>query len=581
MEFVGLEMTGFDYKKLSPDVFVTELGEPTSKRGNDWRWGTKGSFSVKIDEAIWFDHETDVGGGVVDFIQRCYPGQPVGQILEEKYGIQKSDQMQLTEYNYGPGKVIREDYPTGKAIRQVGNTKAIQNIPYRYADWCDEKTIIIVEGEKCAEALWERGIPATCNAGGANKWPDGLNDYFKGREVIILPDNDDAGINHAKLVRKQLKQTAKSVKCILLDGLNDKGDVWDWFCNPNNDADKLAALTKGPETTGFGYSVLSVADLEKLPKQEWLVDGLIPKVGVGSIYGAPASFKTFLALHLGLSIASGRSIAERSVQGGKVLYSAHEGFYGIHRRLEPAIQHHSFDANGFHLTHQNKPLDLCDKSEIDALIEDGDNYALIIIDSLVQAMIDVDENSNTEVARALNVAESLAYAKQCCVLLIDHTGKETKGARGASAKLGNQDFSLSIKRHQETDRLSVKVEKQKDGQDNFTVEFQAVEKTITEDFAAIVIEELSEAPKKLSMPDLAKKLLNERQGQTIDELFAAAERYQSQNSLGTLLKHSFYDTVKRSVRNGRLIEKHNKYYCDFASIQSDDTPPSKGGGVVG
>ena len=48
MEFVGLEMTGFDYKKLSPDVFVTELGEPTSKRGNDWRWGTKGSFSVKL-----------------------------------------------------------------------------------------------------------------------------------------------------------------------------------------------------------------------------------------------------------------------------------------------------------------------------------------------------------------------------------------------------------------------------------------------------------------------------------------------------------------------------------------------------
>ena len=119
---------------------------------------------------------------------------------------------------------------------------------------------------------------------------------------------------------------------------------------------------------------------------------LFQKLALGPYMGHQQALRPFL-LFMGLSIASGRSIAERSVQGGKVLYSAHEGFYGLHRRLEPAIQHHSFDANGFHLTHQNKPLDLCDKSEIDALIEDGDNYALIIIDSLVQAMIDVDENS--------------------------------------------------------------------------------------------------------------------------------------------------------------------------------------------
>ena len=54
------------------------------------------------------------------------------------------------------------------------------------------------------------GIPATCNAGGANKWPDGLNEYFEGKEVIILPDNDEAGKNHAKLVRRKLKQSSKA-----------------------------------------------------------------------------------------------------------------------------------------------------------------------------------------------------------------------------------------------------------------------------------------------------------------------------------------------------------------------------------
>ena len=94
----------------------------------------------------------------------------------------------------------------------------------------------------------------------------------------------------------------------MLDGLPDKGDVWDWFCNPNNSTEKLRGVLDGPESQGFGYSVLSIADLARLPNQEWLVDGLIPKVGVGSIHGAPASYKTFVALHIGLSIASGRPI---------------------------------------------------------------------------------------------------------------------------------------------------------------------------------------------------------------------------------------------------------------------------------
>lgn len=160
-------------------------------------------------------------------------------------------------------------------------------------------------------------------------------------------------------------------------------------------------------------------------------------------------------MHIGLSIASGRPINGHEVKKGNVLYSAHEGFYGLSNRLEPAVSHHNFDRKGFHLTKREAPLDLCNTSEIEALIENGGAYSLIIIDSLVKAMSDVDENSNSEVARALRVAENLANEKECCVLLIDHTGKDTKGARGASAKLGNQDFSFSVKRTPETDRLTV------------------------------------------------------------------------------------------------------------------------------
>ena len=32
------------------------------------------------------------------------------------------------------------------------------------------QTIFVVEGETCADALWELGIPATTNIGGSKKW---------------------------------------------------------------------------------------------------------------------------------------------------------------------------------------------------------------------------------------------------------------------------------------------------------------------------------------------------------------------------------------------------------------------------
>ncbi len=42
------------------------------------------------------------------------------------------------------------------------------------------------------------GFVATCNAGGANKWPAELNPHFQRLAVCILPDNDEAGQSHAQ-----------------------------------------------------------------------------------------------------------------------------------------------------------------------------------------------------------------------------------------------------------------------------------------------------------------------------------------------------------------------------------------------
>ena len=42
--------------------------EPTTSKKNELRFGSKGSLSVKLNDNIWFDHETQEGGGMLDFI---------------------------------------------------------------------------------------------------------------------------------------------------------------------------------------------------------------------------------------------------------------------------------------------------------------------------------------------------------------------------------------------------------------------------------------------------------------------------------------------------------------------------------
>ena len=127
-----------------------------------------------------------------------------------------------------------------------------------------ERTVFIVEGEKDVEALRKIGITATCNAGGAGKWKPQYSQYLAGRAVVVLPDNDEAGADHAKIVATALHDIAKSVRIIDLPGLPPKGDVSDWIV-AGGTADDLAKLCLGaPEFIPSGPVAAPVE------RQAWL-----------------------------------------------------------------------------------------------------------------------------------------------------------------------------------------------------------------------------------------------------------------------------------------------------------------------
>ena len=107
----------------------------------------------------------------------------------------------------------------------------------------------IVEGEKEADLLAKLGLIAITNPGGAGKWSDEYNEYLRGRAVVILPDNDHAGEEHARQIGKALFSVAQSVKIVRLSELPEKGDVSDWLSSGGTKETLLQLVEAAPIIT--------------------------------------------------------------------------------------------------------------------------------------------------------------------------------------------------------------------------------------------------------------------------------------------------------------------------------------------
>jgi hypothetical protein len=119
--------------------------------------------------------------------------------------------------------------------------------------------IFVVEGEKDVDRLAEVGLVATTNPLGARKWRDEYSESLKGKRVVVIPDNDQAGRSHAGEVVASLMKVGVKGSILELPGLPPKGDVSDWLPKIGSpeqllelasEADKSCSQPEGPESLG-------------------------------------------------------------------------------------------------------------------------------------------------------------------------------------------------------------------------------------------------------------------------------------------------------------------------------------------
>jgi hypothetical protein len=127
----------------------------------------------------------------------------VEHVYEDENGAVESVVVRVERDN-GTKSISQKRPDPNQAGKWIRNTDGCRVIPYKLPRLIEaiasEQTIYIVEGEKCADVLWQIGIPATTNAGGACKWKAELNPHFKDADVVLVPDHDDAGFKHINQV---------------------------------------------------------------------------------------------------------------------------------------------------------------------------------------------------------------------------------------------------------------------------------------------------------------------------------------------------------------------------------------------
>ena len=110
----------------------------------------------------------------------------------------------------------QEHWGKCKPSRQIGWVVGTKDVPredipiYRYAEVrkaiAKNELIFIAEGEDNVDRLWALGFAATCNIGGSGKWRESDTRDLQGAKVVIIPDRDEPGINHAELLHQQFSE---------------------------------------------------------------------------------------------------------------------------------------------------------------------------------------------------------------------------------------------------------------------------------------------------------------------------------------------------------------------------------------
>lgn len=547
-------------------------GEPNKQLStkDELRFGAHGSISVDVKTGQFYDHEQKEGGGVLWAVERmtgktAAGGHAVEWMRQNGFDIEDDrppaprqqqarldaagnwlpqrvpDHGRLTatyDYRDAAGDLVYQvcrydweapSHPKGRektfvqrrpdAGKRNGWSYSVRDVaplPYRLPELLDDIrggfTVFMPEGEKKVDMLRELGVPATCNSGGAGKFTEGLIEYFRGADIVILPDDDPQartpdgqprfhpdgrpvmpGHDHAQLIARRLKGVARRVRILQLPDLPPKGGVDDWI-PAGGTAEKLYDLTGKlarlveVEAYQSRFGAVQWLDFDAPgPTYEYLIKGVLTRNEVSMLLGASQSGKSFLAIEVAMCVARGVDFFGHKARQGGVIYQAGESAAGVRRKRFPAYRrHYNVGRDPLPVVLLEQPVDFYNSDEqVDAFIEEcrywGGTFnvplELIVIDTFNKATPGANENDGKDMGMVLARCDRVRRATGANVMLVHHMNADGTKARGHTSLFANVENVILVRKVPDShdgDGRQLRewvVSKQKEGEDGKAVKF--------------------------------------------------------------------------------------------------------------
>ena len=181
------------------------------------------------------------------------------------------------------------------------------------------------------------------------------------------------------------------------------------------------------------------------PQTQWLVEDLWTEQAVGILGGEPKCCKSFLALDVAVSVASGTACLRQFPvrrSGPVLLFPAEDSLAVVRQRLEgiaAAAQVPFASLPVQVITAPSLRLDTAtDRLRLSQTVQEQ-HPVLLVLDPLIR-LHRVDENDATQIAALLSYLRELQRQFQLAVLLVHHARKDSQSSRPGQALRGSSEL---------------------------------------------------------------------------------------------------------------------------------------------
>lgn len=281
-----------------------------------------------------------------------------------------------------------------------------------------------------------------------------------------------------------------------------------------------------------------------------LIEGWLYQNSLAWLSGKPGDGKSFIALDMAYSVATGVDWQGHSVQQGAALYIAAEGATGLSIRANAWVAAHAHgNPDSPPVVYLPLAINLKDTDQIDvrafsqALV--ALKPSLVIIDTQARVTTGAEENSSKDMGRFVDALEHLRAANPATYLTVHHTPRNGDNLRGSTALEGAADTVLrSVK---EGEIITLECRKQKNAAE--TEDLQMYMEPIG-DSIVLSREAVGLIESNTKSQDQLLKCMLDLYG--TDEV-GATELLEA-SGMG---KQTFYNAVNPLVKRGKVIKRES------------------------